>query len=53
MEDLVLLDPNVWAAALMAIAGSPVFWGLFTIALIYIILNSKGIAAWLSRNKSD
>ena len=52
MEDLSLLDPNEWAAALMQLVGSPVFWGLLAIALVYIILNRKAIAAWLGR-KSD
>lgn len=52
MEDLSLLDPNEWAAALMMLVGSPVFWGLLAVTLIYVILNSKAIAAWLGR-KSD
>jgi hypothetical protein len=52
MEDLSLLNPGEWASALMMLVGSPVFWGLLAIALIYIILNSKAIAAWLGR-KSD
>ena len=53
MEDLILLDPNAWATALMAIAGSPIFWGLLAIAVIYIVLNSKAVAALFGRKKSD
>jgi hypothetical protein len=53
MEELVLLDPNAWATALMAIAGSPIFWGLLAIAVIYIVLNSRVLASLLGRKKSD
>ena len=53
MEDLVLLDPAAWASALMSLVGSPVFWGLLALALLYIILNSKAVATWLGKKKSE
>ena len=53
MEDLVLLDPNAWVTAIIAMLSHPLSWVVFGLIALYIILNSKGIAAWLGRKKSD
>ncbi len=53
MEDLALLDPNIWVAAIIAMLSHPLAWVVIGLVALYIVLNSKAIAAWFGRKKSD
>jgi len=53
LEDLSLLDPNAWVTAIIAMLSHPLAWVVIGLVVLYIVLNSKAVAAWFGRKKSD
>ena len=52
MEELLALDPNAWANALITLSSSPVVWIIAGIVVLYIVFNSKAFAALCERTKT-
>lgn len=53
MFGIQALDPQVWYDVLLSAFGSPLFYIVVGIIVLYIVLNSKAVAALFGRKKKD